>query len=72
MESKKRSLLKTISWPFVHFTFVAGIIYFVFKDVTGEAECEYVGLYCLMYLSLEMTFFFLHERVWAKFGRKIK
>ena len=72
MESKKKSLLKTISWPFVHLTFVAGIIYFVLKYFTGEAEWEYVGLYGLMYLSLEMTFFYLHERVWAKFGRKVR
>jgi len=24
-----------------------------------------------MYMSLEMTFYYLHERVWAKFGGKI-
>ena len=71
MESKKKSLLKTISWPFVHFIFVAGIIYFVLKYFTGEAEWEYVGLYGLMYLSLEMTFFYLHERIWARFGKKV-
>ena len=57
MDSKKKSMLKTISWPFVHFIFVAGIIYFVLKYFTGEAEWEYVGLYGLMYLLLEMTFF---------------
>jgi uncharacterized membrane protein len=72
MESKKKSLLKTISWPFVHFTFVAGIIFGATHLIYGEAEWEYVGLYAFMYMSLEMTFYYLHERVWAKFGRKIK
>jgi len=72
MESKKRSLLKTISWPFVHFIFVSGIIYLVLKYFTGEAEWEYVGLYGLSYLTLEMLFYFTHERLWAKFGNKVK
>ena len=72
MDSRRKSLLKTISWPFVHFTFVAGIIYSLLKHFTGEAEWEYVGLYGLMYLTLEMTFFFIHERVWSKFGTKVK
>ena len=72
MDSIRKSLLKTISWPFVHFTFVAGIIYFVLKHFTGEAEWEYIGLYGLMYLSLEMTFFFIHERIWSKFGQKVR
>ena len=72
MESKKKSLLKTISWPFVHFTFVAGLIFTASHLIYGEAEWEYVGLYALIYMSLEMTFYYLHERVWAKFGGKIK
>ncbi len=72
MDSRRKSFLKTISWPLVHFTFVAGIIYFVLKYFTGEAEWEYVNLYGLMYLSLEMTFFYLHERVWARFGKGVK
>ena len=78
MDSKKRSLKKTLSWPLVHFTFVAGIIYFGSKilysnNILNEKpEWEYIGLYGLVYLSLEMTFFFLHERFWAKFGGKIK
>jgi uncharacterized membrane protein len=72
MESTKRSILKTLSWPLVHFTFVAGIIYFTLKYFTGEAEWEYVGLYGISYVSLEMIFYFTHERMWAKFGRKVK
>lgn len=72
MESTKKSLLKTISWPFVHFTFVAGIIYIASSLIYGEAEWEYVGLYALMYISLEMIFYFLHERAWAKFGKRVK
>jgi uncharacterized membrane protein len=72
VESKKKSLLKTISWPFIHFTFVAGIIFLVSNLIYGEAEWEYVGLYALSYLALEMTFFYTHERLWARFGNKVK
>jgi len=72
VESKKKSLLKTISWPFVHFTFVAGIIFTASNIIYGEAEWEYVGLYALSYLTLEMTFFYIHERIWARFGSKVK
>lgn len=72
MESRKRSISKSLTWPLVHFTFVAGIIFVASHLIYGEAEWEYVGLYALMYMSLEMTFYYLHERVWAKFGGKIK
>lgn len=72
METRKKSLLKTVSWPFVHLTFVAGLIYTASLLIYGEAEWEYVGLYALIYMSLEMTFYYLHERAWAKFGKKIK
>ncbi len=72
MESTKKSLLKTISWPFVHLTFVAGLIYLASHIFLGEAEWEYVGLYAVIYMSLEMTFYYLHERVWAKFGNKVR
>jgi uncharacterized membrane protein len=72
MESTKRSIFKTLSWPLVHFTFVAGIIYFTLRYFTGEAEWEYVGLYGISYVSLEMIFYFTHERMWAKFGHKVK
>lgn len=72
MESTKKSFLKTISWPFVHFTFVAGLVYLASHIFLGEAEWEYVGLYAVIYMSLEMTFYYLHERVWAKFGNKVR
>jgi len=72
METRKKSVFKTVSWPFVHFTFVAGLIYMASNLIYGEAEWEYVGLYALVYMSLEMTFYYLHERAWAKFGKKIK
>ena len=72
MESKKKSVLKTISWPFVHFTFVSGILFAASHIIYGEAEWEYVGLYALSYMALEMTFYYLHERVWANFGNKVK
>ncbi len=70
-DSRKKSFSKTLTWPLVHFTFVAGIIFVASNLIYGEAEWEYVGLYALMYMSLEMTFYYLHERVWAKFNNKL-
>ena len=52
------------------------IIKFVVKALgyewSGDEEWEYVGLYGLSYLTLEMTLFYLHESVWGKFGNKVK
>ena len=72
MESKKRSSLKSITWPAVHIGFVGTLVYFFEKAITGEAHWEYAGAFALIYTSCEMVGFFLHERAWAKFGKNIK
>jgi uncharacterized membrane protein len=66
MESKKRSIIKVITWQFVHLGFVAGIIY-VFTR-----EWEYASLGALAYLTWESIAYYFHERAWIKFGKNIK
>lgn len=63
-ETAKRSIYKTISWQLVHIGFVAGMIY-VFTN-----EWEYAGLGAIAYITWESFAYYLHERAWAKFGKK--
>jgi uncharacterized membrane protein len=66
MESTKRSSVKTISWEIFHLVVLAGIV-FLF---TGE--WEYATLGALIYIAFEAVGYFIHERMWAKFGKKVK
>jgi uncharacterized membrane protein len=66
MESTKKSSIKTLSWETFHLVVLAGII-FLF---TGE--WEYATLGALMYIGFEALGYFVHERLWAKFGNKVK
>lgn len=66
MESKKKTSIKTLSWETFHLVVIAGILY-VF---TGE--WEYAGLGAIIYIGLESLGYFVHERLWAKFGKGIK
>ena len=72
MESKKRSTYKTFTWPIVHVGFVATLVYFFEKQLTGEAHWEYAGGFGIVYTLCEMLGFFLHERAWNRFGKGIK
>jgi uncharacterized membrane protein len=72
MESKKRSMYKSITWPVVHILFVGTLVYFFEKIITGEAHWEYAGAFAIIYTTCEMIGFFLHERVWNKLGKNIK
>jgi uncharacterized membrane protein len=72
VESNKKSLLKTLSWETFHLIGVAGIIAIVTYILTGEVEYEYATLGALGYIAWEALGYYLHERVWAKFGTKIK
>ena len=66
MESNKRTSLKTISWELFHLTVLAGII-FLF---TGE--WEYATLGAMLYIAFEAAGYFIHERIWARFGSRVK
>jgi uncharacterized membrane protein len=72
MESKKRSMYKSITWPVVHILFVGTMVYFFEKIITGEAHWEYAGAFAIVYTACEMVGYFLHERVWNKLGKNIK
>jgi uncharacterized membrane protein len=72
MESKKRSMYKSITWPVVHILFVGTMVYFFEKIITGEAHWEYAGAFAIVYTACEMLGYFLHERVWNKLGKNIK
>jgi hypothetical protein len=63
---KKKSLYKSITWPFVHIFFVGGLLYIVTKLLTGEAEWEYIGIGAISYLAVEMSFYYLHEKIWDR------
>lgn len=72
MDSAKRSVYKSITWPVIHMGFVGTLVYFFEKLLTGEAHWEYAGTFAILYTACEMVGFFLHERVWAKFGNRVK
>jgi uncharacterized membrane protein len=72
MESKRRSALKSITWPAVHIGFVGTMVYVFEKLLTGEAHWEYAGAFVIIYTAFEMIGFFLHERAWEKFGKRVK
>lgn len=72
MDSKKRSMYKSMTWPAVHILFVGTLVYFFEKVITGEAHWEYAGAFAIIYTTCEMIGFFLHERIWASIGKNIK
>lgn len=72
MDTKKRSAYKAFTWPIIHMSFVGTLVYFFEKAITGEAHWEYAGGFAIIYTLCEMLGFFLHERAWAKFGKKVK
>ena len=72
MESNKRSIIKTLSWEAVHLIGVAGIISVITWVLTGEVEYEYATLGALAYIAFESLGYYIHERVWARFGKNIE
>ena len=72
MSSKKRSIYKSITCPAVNILFVGTLVYLFEKAITGEAHWEYAGSFAIIYTACEMVGFFLHERAWEKFGKRVK
>jgi uncharacterized membrane protein len=66
MESARKTSIKTISWETFHLVVLAGIIYLF----TGE--WEYAGFGAVIYIAIESLGYFIHERLWAKFGKKVQ
>jgi uncharacterized membrane protein len=66
MESAKRSVYKTISWHAMHL-FMVALIGFI---VTGSIKLA--AILASAEFLWESGMYFVHERIWAKFGNKIK
>jgi uncharacterized membrane protein len=66
MESRKKSLFKTLTWQIVHMVMVAGTILIL----TGKWEIA--GIAAIAELFWESSLYFVHERAWAKLGNKVK
>lgn len=64
MDSKKKSLYKTLTWHLLHITMVA-IIGFI---VTGSLHIA--AILASAEFLWESVMYFLHERLWAKWGKK--
>ena len=66
MDTKKRSIYKTISWHILHLIMVESIAYIV----TGSVHIA--ALLASLELLWESAVFYLHERAWAKFGNRVE
>jgi len=64
MSTPKKSIIKTISWETFHVVVLAGIIYLF----TGE--WEYASLGAIFYIAVESLGYYIHERLWERFGKK--
>ena len=66
METKKRSLAKTLTWYLSHLTVATTVAFFV----TGSVKLA--ATIASLEIVWEAGLFFAHERAWAKFGKKVK
>ena len=64
-DSNKKSIYKTISWHTLHI-FMVGIIAFI---VTRRLDIA--AILASAELIWESFAYYAHERVWAKFGKKL-
>ena len=60
MESRKRSIAKSLSWRFIATTITVSVTYFLTGELTLAAE---VGLIDTVFKLVVM---YLHERVWLR------
>ena len=65
-DSRKKSLLKTVSWHVLHIFMVGLLAYIVTKRL------ELAALLASLEFIWESVMYFVHERLWAKFGKKVK
>ena len=65
METKKRSIVKALSWRFIA-TFITSLVVFVLTD-----ELAFAAKIGLLDTSIKLGAYFLHERMWLRipFGR---
>lgn len=65
MESKKRSLIKTVSWHSVHIVMVGLVAFIVTKRL------DLAAIIASAELVWESVLYFAHERAWAKWGKHL-
>jgi uncharacterized membrane protein len=65
-DSTKKSLYKTVSWHLLHIFMVGLIAYAVTKRL------DLAALLASLEFIWESGMYFVHERLWAKFGHKVK
>jgi uncharacterized membrane protein len=65
-DSTKKSILKTISWHILHIFMVGLIAYLVTKRL------DLAALLASLEFFWESAMYFVHERLWAKLGKRIK
>ena len=65
-DSAKKSLFKTISWHVLHIFMVGLIAYLVTRRL------DLAALLASLEFVWESAMYFVHERLWAKFGKKVK
>lgn len=66
METKKRSLSKTITWYLCHITLATSVAYLI----TGSWKIA--ATLASLELVWEAGLFYAHERAWAKLGKRVK
>lgn len=66
MESHKKTLIKTITWRAVHT--IAGVSIAFFITHSLEMAAEIISAEVIW----ETALYYLHERGWSKWGKKIK
>ena len=59
-ESKKRSLVKTLSWQLVHMVLVYGTIYLL------TSKWEIASIAAVAEVVWESVAYYLHERLWSR------
>lgn len=65
-DSKKKSLIKSISWQLVHMSLVGAVALLV------THKWEVAGILAISELVWETAAYYLHERAWARWGKKVK
>lgn len=65
-DSAKKSVYKTLSWHVLHVFMVGLIAYLVTKRL------DVAAILASLELIWESFMYFVHERAWAKWGKKVK
>jgi uncharacterized membrane protein len=66
MESNKKSVLKTVTWRIAHSFVAIAVAFFITHSLKTAAEILSAEI------VWETALFYVHERGWSKWGRKIK